>query len=119
MPKPSKNYNGIIITLLTILYILFIVKLADVITSYYDDEDIRLERYVMIVYILSIMGLVIGYIWLDDVYNGNIVIRKSLSYGGIILLIYIITNYWNYLDDYAKLIMLAFTIVIIVYYVYK
>lgn len=119
MLNSSKNYNSLIIILLTILYILFIVKLADILTSTYNDEDIRLERYVLIVYILSIMGLVVGYIWLYDSSNGSIIVRKSTSYGSILLLIYIITNYWSYLDDYSKLLMLSFTISVIVYYVYK
>jgi hypothetical protein len=116
----SKNYNGVIIGVLTILYILLITKLSDVLTSNYEDEEIKIEKYVMIVYFLSIMGLVIGYVWLSqNNNNGNYIIKKSLTFGGIIMLLYTITNYWEYLDDYSKLIMITFSISFIIYYIYQ
>jgi uncharacterized protein YqhQ len=64
--ESKSNYNGIIITVLTALYILLIFKLASILTANYDEEEQQLKTYVMIIYILSIMGLVIGYIWLKS-----------------------------------------------------
>jgi hypothetical protein len=119
LPKNSSNYNGVIIGVLTVLYILLITKLADVLTSTYEEEEIKLERYVMIIYFLSIMGLVIGYVWLAQNTNGNYVIRRSLTFGGVIMLLYTIINYWEYLDDYSKLIMITLSISFIIYYVYQ
>ena len=115
----NKSYNGIIIAVLTVLYILLITKLADVLTANYDDKEVGLERYVMMIYFLSIMGLVIGYVWLDGNNNGNYIIRRSLTFGGVLMLLYTIVNYWGYLDDYSKLIMITLSISGIIYYVYK
>lgn len=118
--KSSNNsYNGLVITILTILYILLITKLADILTADYDDDEIKIERYVMIIYFLSIMGLVIGYIWLTDSSNGNYITKRSLTIGSICMLLYTVFNYWEYLDDYSKLIMISLSISFIIYYVYK
>ena len=115
--KP-KSYNSLFIAILTILYILFINKIAEMLsTSNLDDEN-KISSYVMMVYFISIMGLVIGYVWMTEQNNGNYVLRKSLTYGGITMLLYTILNYWEYLDDYAKLIMLALSISCLVYYAY-
>jgi hypothetical protein len=115
--KP-KNYNGIFIALLTILYILFINKISEMLCSANTDDEGKVSSYVMTVYFISIMGLVIAYVWITEQNNGNYVLRKSLTYGGITMLLYTILNYWEYLDDYAKLIMLALSISCIVYYAY-
>ena len=115
--KP-KSYNGIFIAVLTVLYILFINKIAEMLSSSNVDDEEKISSYVMIVYFISIMGLVIGYVWMIEQNNGNYVLRKSLTYGGVTMLIYTILNYWEYLDDYAKLIMLALSISCIVYYAY-
>jgi hypothetical protein len=116
--KP-KTYNGLFITILTILYILFINKVAEMLSSSSNaDEDSKISSYVMTVYFISIMGLVIAYIWIIQENNGNYVLRRSLTYGGIAMLLYSILNYWEYLDDYAKLIMLALSISCIIYYAY-
>ena len=117
--KESFMYNGVLIGVLSILYILLITKLADILTSGYEDQELKIERYVMIIFFISIMGLVIGYIWLSEISNGNKIIKNSLSIGGILMLIYTIINYWEYLDDYAKLIMIALSISIIIYYIYQ
>ena len=50
--------------------------------------------------------------------NGNFIIKRSLTIGGILSLFYTIINYWEYLDDYSKLIMISFSIGCIIYYVY-
>lgn len=115
--KP-KSYNSIFIAILTVLYILFINKIAEMLSSSNADNEEKISSYVMIVYFISIMGLVIGYVWMIEKNNGNYVLRKSLTYGGVAMLIYTILNYWEYLDDYAKLIMLALSISCIVYYAY-
>jgi len=117
--KESFIYNGVLIGVLSILYILLITKLADILTSGYEDPELKIERYVMVIFFISIMGLVIGYIWLSEISNGNKIIKNSLSIGGILMLIYTIINYWEYLDDYAKLIMIALSISIIIYYIYQ
>ena len=114
--KP-KSYNGIFIVLLTILYILFINKLAEMLSSS-SEEDNKISSYVMTVYFISIMSLVIAFIWITRENNGNYVLRKSLTYGSLTMLIYSVLNYWEYLDDYAKLIMLALSISCIIYYAY-
>lgn len=116
--KP-KSYNGLFIALLTVLYILFINKLADMLSSSSNtDDDGKISSYVMTIYFISIMGLVIAYVWINKENNGNYVLRRSLTYGGVSMLIYSILNYWEYLDDYAKLIMLALSISCIIYYAY-
>ena len=118
LPKSNTNYNGIVITILTALYILLIFKLASIISSSYQEENEQTKSYVMVVYILSIMGLVIGFVWLKSNSNGNFIIKRSLTIGGILSLFYTIINYWEYLDDYSKLIMIVLSISIIIYYVY-
>ena len=115
---PKSNYNGIVITILTALYILLIFKLASILSSSYSEEDEQTKSYVIVVYILSIMGLVIGFVWLKSNSNGNFIIKRSLTIGGILSLFYTIINYWEYLDDYSKLIMISFSIGCIIYYVY-
>ena len=115
--KP-KSYNSLFIAVLSILYILFINKIAEMLSISNLDDDSKISSYVMMVYFISIMGLVIGYVWMTEQNNGNYVLRKSLTYGGITMLLYTILNYWEYLDDYAKLIMLALSISCIVYYAY-
>ena len=116
--KP-KSYNGLFIALLTILYILFINKVSEMLSSSSSaDEEAKISSYVMTVYFISIMGLVIAYVWINRENNGNYVLRRSLTYGGVVMLAYSILNYWEYLDDYAKLIMLALSISCIIYYAY-
>jgi hypothetical protein len=115
--KP-KSYNGLFIAVLTILYILFINKISEMLSTSNLEDESKISSYVMTVYFISLMGLVIGYVWMTEQNNGNYVLRKSLTYGGITMLLYTILNYWEYLDDYAKLIMLALSISCIVYYAY-
>lgn len=114
--KP-KAYNSIFIGILSVLYILFINKVSDMLSSG-SDESSKLSSYVMTVYFVSIMGLVIAYVWITEQNNGNYVVRKSLTYGGIAMLLYTILNYWDLLDDYAKLILLALSITCVMYYAY-
>ena len=65
------------------------------------------------------MGLVIAYFFIEDNNNkGNHIVNKGLTYGSIILLLYTILFYWDYLGDYSKLSLLIISIIGIVYYAY-
>ncbi len=45
--------------------------------------------------------------------------KWSLNIGSILMLIYTITNYWEYLSENAKLGLIAFGITSIIYFLYK
>ena len=122
--------NLIIISIISILYILLITKLAEIISIQYNTEIVeeQVGVYVMIIYFISIIGIIIGYIWFNNNNNNNgqkqsnmpnWIIRWSLSIGGVIMLIYTITNYWEYLNDYSKLLLIFLSITSIIYYLYK
>lgn len=116
--------NIIIISIISFLYILLITKLAEIISVQYSDldEENQIGMYVMIIYFVSIIGIVIGYIWFNNNSNNetpNWIIRWSLSVGGVLMLIYTITNYWEYLNDYSKVFLIFLSIVSIIYYLYK
>jgi len=87
------------------------------------DTENKVGVYVMIIYFVSIIGIIIGYLWLSNNTNQsqspNWIIRWSLSIGGILMLIYTITNYWEYLNDYSKLFLIFLSITSIIYYLYK
>ena len=125
--KKNDNYNKIggfsiiIISIISFLYILMVTKLADIISINYDNnEDTQIGVYVMIIYFISIIGIVGGYMWLNDNNKTpNWIIRWSLSISGLLLLIYTIINYWDYLTDYSKLFLIFLSIVSIIYYLYK
>jgi hypothetical protein len=115
--------NFIIITVITILYILMVTKLAEVISLSYDESDVQVSTYVMIIYIISIMNMAIAHIYLTDPESpnktANYILASSFNFGGAILLIYTIINYWSYLGEFAKLSLIALSITCIIYYVYK
>ena len=118
------GFNVIIIAVISVLFILMITKMAEIISENADDTDeTKIGTYVMIIYFVSIMAIIIGYIYLDTVKSKNKVqnwiLRWSLNIGGIILLIYTITNYWDYLGDYTKLSFIVFSMFCILYYLYK
>lgn len=117
------GFNVIVISIISFLYILMITKLAEIISSKYDeDENTQIGVYVMIIYFISIIGIIGGYIWLNDNKNKNTpnwIMRWSLSIGGILLLIYTIINYWDYLGDLSKLFLIFLSISCIIYYLYK
>jgi hypothetical protein len=131
------GFNIIVISIISFLYILLITKIAEIISGQLNLEtnlDLDLENstsvteyrigvYVMIIYFVSIIGIIIGYIWFNN-NNGlnstpNWIIRWSLSIGGVLMLIYTIINYWEYLNDYSKLLLIFLSIVSIIYYLYK
>lgn len=135
------GFNIIIIGIISFLYILLITKLAELISSKYYIMDIdggidaneymnninsenKIGLYVMIIYFISIIGIVIGYIWFNNQNQNhnqtqNWIIRWSLSLGGVLMLIYTITNHWEYLNDYCKLLLIFLSITSIIYYLYK
>lgn len=120
----NNGFNFFIISIISILYILFVTKLAEIISiNYDDDEEKQLGTYVMIIYFISIIGIIAGYIWLNnnnsESKSANLIMRWSLSIGGVILLIYTIINYWDFLGNYAKLSLLILSISCIIYYIYK
>jgi len=120
------GFNLIVISVISFLYILLVTKLAEIISIQYssDDQEIQIGTYVMIIYFISIIGIIAGYIWFDSSKNKeyqtqNWIIRWSMSIGGVIMLIYTILNYWEYLNDYCKLILIFLSITTIIYYLYK
>ncbi len=125
------GFNIFIIGIISFLYILLITKFAEIVSSqYYDqliDIDVDMEAnkislYVWIIYFISIIGIVFGYVWLsnnNDTNTPNWILRWSLSVGGVLMLIYAITNYWDYLNDYCKLLLIFLSISSIIYYLYK
>ena len=140
--KNSQNkmsaVNIVIISVISFLYVLLITKLAELISVQYISENIHSENiglasspdnehigvYVMIIYFVSIIGIIIGYIWFGTQTNAkkdlpNWIIRWSLSLGGVLMLIYTIINYWEYLGDYSKLLLIFLSITSIIYYLYK
>jgi hypothetical protein len=145
MEKKSANsnkisgFNVVIISVISFLYVLLITKLAELISSQYStntntnananeyednvDEENKIGIYVMIIYFVSIIGIVIGYVWFNSntssLQTQNWIIRWSLSVGGVLMLIYTITNYWEYLNDYCKILLIFLSISSIIYYLYK
>jgi len=116
------GFNFIIITVISFLYILMVTKFAEIISLQYEETDVQISTYVMIIYFISIIGIICGYIWLNDNEKNqtpNWILRWSISVGGVLLLIYTIINYWEYLNDYSKLILIFLSIICIIYYLYK
>jgi hypothetical protein len=118
------GFNVIIIGVISVLYILLVTKTAEIISENADDTDQdKIGMYVMIVYFVSIMGIIIGYVYLDTVKSKNKIqnwiLRWSLNIGGIILLIYTIMNYWDYMGDYTKLSFIVYSMFCILYYLYN
>jgi len=125
--------NIIVISIISFLYILLITKLAEIISSQYtfniddygdlNNEENKISVYVMIIYFVSIIGIIIGYVWFSkndhNTQTPNWIIRWSLSIGGVLMLIYTITNFWEYLNDYCKLLLIFLSITSIIYYLYK
>ena len=128
------GFGVIIISIISFLYVLLVTKLAEILSIQFNTEDDvenketnQIGMYVMIIYFISIIGIIIGYIWLSDknvdtddgTQTPNLIVRWSLSIGGVLMLIYAITNYWEYLNDYSKLLLIFLSITSIIYYLYK
>ena len=119
--KEDCKFNIIIIGIFILLYILLANKIADILSNSIINENEKLESYIMYIYFIGIMGIVIAYFFIEDVQSnkGNNIVNKGLTYGGIILLLYTIFFYWEYLGDYSKLSLLIISIISIVYYAYQ
>jgi hypothetical protein len=119
--REDGKFNIILIGLFILLYILLANKLADILSCSIIDENEKLESYTLYVYFIGIMGIVIAYFFIEDIANnrGNHILNKGLTYGGVILLLYTIFFYWDYLGDYSKLSLLIISIIGIVYYAYQ
>jgi len=120
------GFNVVVIGIISFLYILLVTKLAEIISSGYNQEDTQeqIGVYVMMIYFVSIIGIIVGYIWFSnnkfhDYDTQNWIIRWSLSIGGILMLIHTMINYWEYLNDYSKLLLIFLSITSIIYYLYK
>lgn len=123
------GFNVIVIGVISFLYILLVTKLAEIISLQYTQEDSQEDSqeqigvYVMIVYFISIIGIIVGYIWFSGGSYGydrqNWIVRWSLSIGGVLILIHTMINYWEYLNDYCKLLLIFLSITSIIYYLYK
>lgn len=117
--------NITIIGIISFLYILLITKVAEIISMQYNSDNIdeQIGIYVMIIYFISIIGIIFGYVWFSNkspnTETPNWIIRWSLSIGGVLMLIYTIINYWEYLGDYCKVLLIFLSIVSIIYYLYK
>jgi hypothetical protein len=119
--KEDNKFNIILIGLFILIYILLANKIADIFSNSIIEENEKLESYTMYVYFIGIMGIVIAYFFIEDTVKnkGNYIITKGLTYGGIILLLYTIFFYWEYLGDYSKLSLLIISIISIIYYAYQ
>ncbi len=118
------GFNCIIIGLVSILYILMVNKFAQILSMTYDDPDDQVGTYVMIIYFLSILSMVIAYIYFadnkkSDHQTANWIMKWSLNIGGVLLLIYTITNYWDFLGDHSKLLVIALSIIFVIYFLYR
>ena len=117
--------NIILIGIISVLYILLVTKLAEMMSSGYENSEHQISVYVTIIYFISIMGMIIGYAYLssvksnEDTKTPNWILKWSFNVGGVLLIIYSITNYWDYMSDYTKLSIIALSIICIVYYIYK
>lgn len=113
--------NIFIIGVITTLYIITISKIAEMLSVDVNEEN-ELKTYTMIIYIISLMGIVIGFVWFNDEKTKysiqNWIIKWSISLGGILMLLFTIINYWDYLDDISKLTLMLLSIFSIIYYLY-
>jgi hypothetical protein len=119
--------NIVIIGIISFLYILLITKIAEIISIQYNLDSVGEEQigtYVMIIYFMSIIGIIVGYVWFSNNKTtqnetANWIIRWSLSIGGVLMLIYTIINFWEYLNDYCKILLIFLSMASIIYYLYK
>ena len=64
--------NIILIGVISVLYILLVTKLAEMMSSVYDNSENQISVYVTIIYFISIMGMIIGYAYLSSVKSNNV-----------------------------------------------
>mgnify|MGYP000707656216 CR=1 FL=1 len=117
-------HNLLVAGIISTIYVLLISKFAEVMSSTDEnDQEVGQKQsvgtYVMIIYFISIIGIVFSYLYFKEDNVPDFIMKWSLNIGGILVLMYTVVNYWNYLDDYAKCTLLISTFVSIVYYLYK
>ena len=113
------GFGVIIISIISALYILLATKLAEIISINEKNDETQIGTYVMIIYFISIVGIICSFIWFKSERLPDWIIKWSLSIGGVIMLIYTIINYWDFLSDYSKLILIFLSIICIIYYLYR
>ena len=107
--------NEFIVILLSTFYLFFIMKIAELISLNYDKHE---ETYVILIYIFGIIGLILGYMFINIKNTGDYIIKCSLMTSNVLLLFYVILFHWNELNDYYKLILISFGIGKIINYIY-
>lgn len=118
--KDTYTLQHIFLTaVISCIYILLVSKFAELASINYNQDDNSIENYVMIIYLISIIGLVFVYIFFKDSEGADLVMKYSLNISNLVLIFYTITNYWEYLDDYAKCTILITCFMGIVFYLYK
>jgi len=105
--------------IISCIYILLVSKFAELASLNYNQDGNSIENYVMIIYLISIIGLVFVYIFFKDTKGPDLVMKYSLNISNLVLVLYTISNYWEYLDDYTKCTLLITCFMGIVFYLYK
>jgi predicted transporter len=114
------KYNNLFIIGITTLYIFLILKISELVANSYQDEDEMYQKYGMTIFIISLLGITIGYLYIkENENNGNYIIKNSLNYGGLLMLLYSMINYWDYLDESAKIIIIGMGLSYLIYYSYN
>jgi len=114
------KFNIILIGLFILLYLLLANKISDILSNSIVDENEKLENYTMYIYFIGIMAVVIAYFFIEDENNrGNHIVKKGLTYGGILVLLYTIFFYWDFIGEYSKLSFLIISITFIIFYAYQ
>ena len=97
-------HNLFIAGIISSIYILLISKFAQVMSfDSADDDSIVDEKksigtYVMIIYFISIIGMVFSYIYFKENSVPDFIMKWSINIGSMMILIYTVLNYWDYLD---------------------
>ena len=105
--------------IISCIYILLVSKFAELASLNYNQDDNSIENYVMIIYLISVIGLVFVYIFFKNSNGPDLVMKYSLNISNLVLVLYTVSNYWEYLDDHAKCTLLITCFMGIVFYLYK
>jgi hypothetical protein len=111
--------NMILTGIISCIYILLISKFAELISLDFNDEKNSIGTYVMIIYFVTIAGIVFTYLFFKNDNIPNSIMKYSLNISNTILMMYTVINHWDHLDEYAKCTLLVSTFIGIVYYLYK
>lgn len=111
--------NMILTGIISCIYILLISKFAELISLDFNDEKNSIGTYVMIIYFVTIAGIVFTYLFFKNDNIPNSIMKYSLNISNTILMMYTVINHWDHLDEYAKCTLLVSTFIGVVYYLYK